>query len=308
MSTPARSLDMEYAAALRQHLSEAGEAPLQRAYELGRRALAEGLGVLEMAALHHRALLTVVPKPCDQTAVDRVLRAADLFFAESLSPFEMTHRGFREAHEALRHLNEVLEEEARRIAHSLHDEAGQLLATVHLALEGVAADLPAARPRLREVTDLLRQIEDHLRRLSHELRPTILDDLGLVPALDFLAQGVGARTGLTITVESALEKRLPAGVETALYRVVQEALTNATRHARANRVQVRLAPEGRKVHCSISDDGKGFDLAEVEERRGERGLGLGGIRERLRAVNGTCAIHTAPGRGTELHITIVMEA
>ena len=88
---------------------------------------------------------------------------------------------------------------------------------------------------------------------------------------------------------------------------MQEALTNAARHARANRLQVRLVPDGRAVRCTVRDDGKGFDLSEVMARKGERGLGLVGIRERLGALGGTLAITTALGRGTELQITIPVE-
>src|SRR2546425_13300831 len=97
----------------------------------------------------------------------------------------MTHRGFREGVAALRRLNEMLEEEARRIAHALHDEAGRLLVSVHLALQEAAGGLPPrVRDRLEKVREPLDEIEKHLRRLSHELRPTILDDLGLLPALE----------------------------------------------------------------------------------------------------------------------------
>lgn len=122
--------------------------------------------------------------------------------------------------------------------------------------------------------DLLDRIEEHLRRLSHELRPTILDDLGLFPAIEFLAQGVSRRMGLPITMEGSTEGRLPPLIETALYRIVQEALTNVTKHAQATRVTVRLQREVRKICCSIRDDGIGFDVPAVLARRGERGLGL----------------------------------
>src|SRR5439155_9428657 len=105
------------------------------------------------------------------------------FLAESLSPFEMTHRSFQDAIAALRRLNEMLEEEARRIAHALHDEAGQLLVSVHLAVKEIADGLPPrARDQLMKIRAPLGEVERHLRRLSHELRPTVLDDLGLVPS------------------------------------------------------------------------------------------------------------------------------
>lgn len=201
------------------------------------------------------------------------------------------------------------EEEARRIARELHDEAGQLLASVHLTLEEITRDLPpSSRERLPEIRGLLDRIEEELRRLSHELRPTILDDLGLIPALEWLIQGVSARTGLPITLEGSTEGRLPPLMETTLYRIVQEALANVTRHAQATRVTVRLQREAQRIHCLIQDNGIGFDVPTVLARRGERGLGLIGIQERLVPLGGSLEITSAPGRGTSLSITIPLEA
>lgn len=209
---------------------------------------------------------------------------------------------------ALRHLNETLEQESRRIAHALHDEAGQLLAAVDIALDEFARELPPpAQPHLEEVKALLDQIEAQLRHVSHELRPTVLDDLGLVPALEFLAEGVSTRTGLSITVEGPTTGRLPLAVETALYRTVQEALTNVTKHAQAKSVSVQVKRENRRLRCTIRDDGIGFDVSAVQARKGERGLGLIGIRERLDALGGRLQITSAPGRGTELAITVPLE-
>jgi signal transduction histidine kinase len=306
--TVIRDLKDLYAGALRDYLADGGEAALQRAYELGRRAIGDGIGILDMVALHQEALQTVLdesrtPEPC-RIAVD----ASQRFLSESLSPFEMTHRGFQEAVQALRRLNERLEEEARRIAHALHDDAGQLLASVHLVLEEVSTGLPARiRDRLKRVRGPLDEIEKHLRRLSHELRPTILDDLGLVPALEFLAQGVASRAGIAIKVEGAARPRLPAGVETALYRVVQEALRNTTKHATATRVDIRLEIAPEAASCTVKDDGRGFDPRAALDRKGERGLGLIGMRERLSALGGQFTIDSAPGRGTELRIIIPLE-
>lgn len=210
---------------------------------------------------------------------------------------------------ALRRLNETLEQESRRIAHALHDQAGQLLAAVDIALDEFAHELPpSAQPHLQEVKGLLDQIETQLRHLSHELRPTILDDLGLVPALEFLAEGVSARTGLAVTVDGPTTGRLPLAIETALYRTVQEALTNVTKHAQAKCVSVQIMREDRRLRCTIRDDGIGFDVSAVLARKGERGLGLIGIRERLDALGGRLRITSAPGQGTELAITIPLEA
>lgn len=195
------------------------------------------------------------------------------------------------------------EEEARRIAHELHDEAGQLLASVHIALDHLAQQVPERAGTVRELHDLLDRVEGQLRRLSRELRPTILDDLGLAPALEWLAQGVAQRTGLAVTVDAPIG-RLPSTVETALYRVIQEAITNATRHARATQIEVKLWEDGSTIHGTARDDGAGFDVEAVLARRGERGLGLIGIRERVEALGGRVAIASVPGKGTEVSVSI----
>jgi signal transduction histidine kinase len=299
-------LESEYRSALQAYLEGAGETALQRAYELGRRAISSGVGVLELATLHHQAIVALLQRatPSEQA---RYLTEASAFFVESLSPFEMAYSGYQESALALRRLNEMLEEEAKRIAHALHDEAGQLLTSVHLALEEIASALPETRQHLRTVRALLDGIEEQLRRLSHELRPTILDDLGLVPALEFLAQGISARAGITIRVLATNEKRFPPAVETALYRIVQAALSNVARHAEAKTARVDIRQEAARIVCRVRDDGKGFAVAEGQARQGERGLGLVGIRERLRTLGGGLEIHAVPGKGTELLITIPLE-
>jgi signal transduction histidine kinase len=209
--------------------------------------------------------------------------------------------------DALRRLTERLEREAERLAHALHDDAGPLLTAAHITLAHVARDIPSARERLDEVRRQLDQIEAHLRRLAHEMRPRILDDLGLVPALDFLASGVEQRAGILVRVEGDRDLRLPALVETTLYRLTQEALTNASRHAHASEVAVLVAREPGLLRCTIQDDGVGFDPPAVLGRRGEPSLGLFATRERLEALGGKLEILSAPGRGTTLVVTIPME-
>jgi two-component system, NarL family, sensor histidine kinase DegS len=214
----------------------------------------------------------------------------------------------KRARESLRHLTEALEQEAKRIAHALHDEAGQLLASVHIALESVARDLPAAQgQRVRGIQGLLDEIENQLRRLSHELRPTILDDLGLVPAIEFLTQGISARTGIPISVEGGDVTRLPAHVEEVLYRVIQEALTNASKHAKAANINVTLEQEGKELRCRVCDNGIGFDLRAALASTDERGFGLINMRERLKFVGGTCVITSSPNHGTEVVATVPLE-
>lgn len=204
---------------------------------------------------------------------------------------------------------EAREVEGRRIARNLHDIAGQLIASVRLTLEELAdALLPSTQERLEAVRGQLDQVEQQLRRLSHELRPPILDDLGLEPALDFLAQGVAARTGLHITVEGSTGGRLPNQIETALYRSVQEALTNVAKHARGTRVWIELERQPEQIRCTVRDDGIGFDVPAILAQRGERGIGLLGIGERLADIRGTLELTSAPGQGTELSITVPVES
>jgi len=237
-----------------------------------------------------------------------VVKEAKNFFVESLTPFEMAYRGFHDATSALRRLNEKLEDEAKRIAHSIHDEAGQFLACVHIALEEVSRELPPnSRKHLDEIKQLLNQVEGQLRRLSHELRPTILDDLGLLPALEFLAEGVSSRSGVPIAVEGERGGRLPPAIETALYRAVQEALNNATKHAQAKSVTVRVRRDQRVVSCSVQDDGMGFDTSAMLARKGNRGLGLLGIREPVAVLAGTVQIKSEPAQGTEIIITVPLQ-
>ena len=195
------------------------------------------------------------------------------------------------------------EEEARRIARELHDEAGQLLAGVHIALEGIARELPAsAYPRVLETRALLDRIEAQLRGVTHQLRPPVLDTLGLKPALEFLAGAVSARTGAAVSVSGSTGGRLPNIIETALYRIAQEALNNVAKHARATRASVELARTDGRIECTIRDDGAGFQPKTADDGQGQIGLGLIGIREGLDAVGGSLRITSAPSEGTELFV------
>jgi signal transduction histidine kinase len=266
------------------------------------------LGVLELALLHCNVLEEKLPPSLPREEASRRRRAAVEFFLESLAPHEMAYRGYQEANFSLRQLNELLEEQARTIAHAIHDEAGQLLIAVNLALGELAIEVPSRlRSRFAEVATLLGQIEKDLRNFSHELRPTMLDDLGLVPALEFLTGKVSQRTDLTVRLDSHLHDRLPANLEIILYRVVQEALANAAKHSKARSVNIHLAQENSAVCCSVRDDGIGFDAAGVHGRTGRRGLGLIGMKERLHLVGGVLQVKSVIGQGTELLISIPLE-
>lgn len=299
-----------YTQALREYLSGAGETALRQAYELGREAVIQEMGVLDLIAIHDKAAIrsikTLENQP-NQLPVNQV-KSMHSFLMESLSPFEITHRSFREANATLRRLNETLEEETKRIAHMLHDDATQLLAAVHIALADLAEDLPLdMNLRVKEIRGHLDLIEQQLRHISHELRPTILDDLGLIPALEFLAEGISKRAAMAITIEGTTNGRLTPSVETTLYRVVQEALVNAAKHARAGRVMVEVTREPHLIRCAIRDNGSGFNVRETLAKKGGRGLGLTAIRERLHALGGVLKINSSAQRGTEMLASIPLE-
>lgn len=302
------SFEDEYASYLREYATGRGESALGKAYELGRRALTERKSLVEIASLHHQAVQGLIREEKDEKRREDLLRTSGDFLAECLSPYEMTHRGFQDAVTALRQLNETLEEEIKRIAYAVHDEAGQLLVAVHLALAEVARELPQAQQeQIGQIEGLLNEVEKHLRRYSHELRPTILDDLGWIPAIRFLAEGISNRAGLPIHIEATVSGRLPSPVETALYRTVQEGLTNAVKHAKARNVWIRAWKERLALCCSIRDDGAGFDSQHVQREAGRKGLGLIAMQERMSAIGGTLRVESCPGRGTELSVRVPLE-
>ena len=322
MSTTAIGFDVRLADALRGHLDRGDEQTLHQAYEIARRAVEEGMGLVDMASMLLRAWRAAGPaRPGEAPARDEAggvpgdgwqasdtLERFEAFALECFSPFEMEYRGARDATRALRRMNERGEENVRRIAYELHDTAGQLLATVHFALDAAERRLgPASANALVPVRTRLEEVELELRRLSHELRPTLLDHLGLVPALRELAQGVSTRSGLGIQVHDGTTERLPAPVETALYRIAQEAFTNAIRHSRATRVEVRVAHGPAAVHCTITDNGVGFERVTPDSSRAGSGLGLAGMAERLSPLGGSMRIETSPGRGVRLDIHIPLE-
>lgn len=302
------SFEEQYRSSLREYAARGGELALGRAYELGRRALAERKSLVEMGSLHHQAVLDLVRSVDDEKRREEFLHASSEFFAECVSPYEMAHRGFQDAVTALRQLNETLEEEIKRIAYAVHDEAGQLLVAVHLALADVASELPELQQaKFAQITELLNEVEKHLRRYSHELRPTILDDLGWIPAIRFLADGISKRANLPIHIEATISERLPSAIETTLYRIVQESLTNAVKHAGAGNVWIRARRDNAVLCCSIRDDGAGFDILQGQNATQRKGLGLIAMRERVSAIGGTLQIDSRPGHGTELSIRIPLE-
>ena len=194
------------------------------------------------------------------------------------------------------------EEERKRIARELHDETAQSLTSllVRLRIAERASSVAEMRAAIAEIRDLTTRTLDEVRNLAVELRPSALDDLGLVPALRWYTRQYANRYGIIVDFEAAdLGERLPSSVELVFYRVIQEALTNVAKHADAHRVSVRLERSGDDVRATVEDDGRGFDVASTLRSR-ERGLGLFGMHERLTLVGGDVRIESETGRGTRV--------
>jgi signal transduction histidine kinase len=205
--------------------------------------------------------------------------------------------------DALRRAVQAQEAERRRLARELHDETGQALTSILLGLSAVerAENADAARAAARDLRGLVVRTLQDVRRLAVELRPSALDDFGLEPAVRRLGQTVGERGNLDVQVEVRLgEERLSADVETALYRIVQEALTNVVKHAGAEHVSVLLTRRPGAVAVMIEDDGRGFDTSESTAY----GLGLLGMRERVQLLDGTFELDAEPGAGTSLVVEL----
>ncbi|HLK04616.1 MAG TPA: ATP-binding protein [Candidatus Acidoferrum sp.] len=294
-----------YASALGSYLLDGGESSLRRGYELGREAMTGGTSLVEVVLVHQETFIQALHKRNGRTRLDRLSPRATEFLAEVLSPFEMANRGFQEAVSALRRMNELLEEEIKRIAYGVHDEAGQLLVAVHLALSSLERQsAPQLKSDFENVNMLLKQVETQLREYSHELRPTILDDLGLVPAIHFLATSVSARSAVPIRVSADLKSRVAPAIEIALYRVLQEALNNVVKHARASAVAVELSLQAGLLCCKVQDDGIGFNPAIAQKSGRRTGLGLVSMKERINSIGGTLDFESSSGRGTTLVVRV----
>ena len=220
---------------------------------------------------------------------------------------DVTNGTRREA--AMSRLNSRLELQSARIAGMLHDEAGQFLAAAHMAIADIARDVPPpVQARLQQVRLHLDEVTEQLRRISHELHPGILEDLGPMRAIKSIAQAFTRRTGVQLAIEVHMDEPCPPAAGAAVFRFVEEALTNIGAHARATSGSIAIAREGSRLVCAVCDDGAGFDVAATLERRGDRSLGLMLMRDRLEAVGGTLHIMSAPQQGTHLCAVIPRDA
>jgi signal transduction histidine kinase len=234
---------------------------------------------------------------------DADLRLAEIFAARAAVAVDLSERVARDT---VRQVVAAQELERSRLARELHDETGQALTSILLGLQSIRAarsDADADRA-VAQVREMVVQALQDVRRLAVELRPSALDDFGLAPAVERLAATFGERTGIRTALEANLPGgRMPPEIETVLYRVIQEALTNVVKHAGAERVSIVIAQRGSGISVVVEDDGRGFDADEVREDA----LGVVGMRERVALVGGTLEVESAPGAGTTVAAYVPVE-
>jgi signal transduction histidine kinase len=237
----------------------------------------------------------------DLRFTEQNVRLVEALAARAAVAVDLSRRVERES---LQRVVAAQEMERRRIARELHDETGQALTSLLLGLRAAqdAKDEAARNEALESLRALASATLQDVRRLAVDLRPKALDDFGLVAALERLVEGLRERTGMTIEFEASLDVRLPAEVETAVYRIVQEALTNIVKHARATTVSVLVAQRKTGVTAVIEDNGAGFSPGEPGE-----GFGLLSMRERASLVGGHLIIESRPGGGTTIAAEVPVE-
>lgn len=203
------------------------------------------------------------------------------------------------------------EQERKRIARELHDETSQVLTSLLISLaileESVATQ--EARDRIADTRKLAHQTLRAIRNLSIDLRPSALDDLGLLPALRWYVKEYQQKCAIEVEFSApGFKDRLSPEMETALYRIVQEALTNTARHANAKKVVITMREDRGTVHVTIADNGCGFDFEALRKSPDqERGLGLAGMNERVLLLDGSLTVHSSPGHGTTIEVRIPLE-
>jgi signal transduction histidine kinase len=227
----------------------------------------------------------------DGRFTDDDVRLAETFGSRAAVAVDLSERVQRDA---LRRVVSAQELERRRLARELHDETGQALTSILLGLKRLEGS--ESNEAVAELRELVVATLQDVRRLAVELRPQALDDFGLVVALERLTKGFAEQTGIAVDLEAGtVTGRLPSEIETAIYRTVQESLTNVVKHAHARRVSVLLAATAGKIKAVIEDDGKGFDPSEPGD-----GVGLLGIRERMALLDGTLTVESGESGGTTI--------
>lgn len=232
------------------------------------------------------------------------LQAATHVLSAAIERKQLEEERSHHSMEVATYVMNAQEEERRRIARELHDETAQSLSSLLINLDLLESQLPRKDTSLRagfeRVRELARRTLDETRALSHDLRPTILDDVGLVAALEWFAAEHRQTFGNHVTVRAQQTRRLPPEIEVALFRIAQEALTNIGKHAHADSIDLSLSFPDSSARLIVEDDGCGFDPSKVDRPSREGRLGLYGMHERAALLGGTLVVQSAPGEGTRV--------
>ncbi|MFT5105548.1 MAG: signal transduction histidine kinase [Verrucomicrobiales bacterium] len=352
------------------HLEEDAEAVPVDAKTLGLLAVKIGLETLDLAKVHEEALIAIV-SPSETASVRKTLiRRAGQFFAEAITPIELTHRGALEANDHLkvmvdelthrtdeltesnqqllneinqrktleeslraseqtyrqllkkscafqdelrllsRRLLSVQEEERKRISRELHDLIAQTLTGINLQLALIkskaVSDVEEFHQKIELTQQLIEKSVDAVHRFARDLRPTVLDDLGLIPALKSYLESFMKDTGIRVSLTAfAGVEKLDNASRTVLYRVAQEALNNVAQHAKASRTKVKIHQRQETVCMEIHDNGKGFQIGgDAFVGKQSKRLGLLGMRERVEMIGGSLRVESAPGKETTVYVEI----
>lgn len=204
------------------------------------------------------------------------------------------------------HLQSIREEERKRIGREIHDELGQQLTAIKMYVAWIDKKIPAEsvniKSRLENILELLDGSNQSLRRILSELRPGILDDYGLIDGLEFLNRQFAITAGINVAFTATESKvKMPEEINTCIFRIYQEALTNITKYAGAKKVITSLTIMDDVIVVSIEDDGNGFELKEVKDNKS---FGLLGMKERVYSLNGTFNLISSPGNGTQISILL----
>lgn len=217
----------------------------------------------------------------------------------------------KELRSLLTHVQSVREEERKRIARDLHDETAQVVASLITIIENAVNTLQSQPEKseisLRRAQTLCVRILDELQRLVHELRPAMLDDLGLVPAIESLIENTLEPSGITASFRTeGVKRRLPDEMETTLFRVIQEGISNIAKHAKAKKAAIRVVFKKDLIEVVITDNGKGFDVGKTMDlTAGIKGYGLLNMRERILDLGGSFNVISESKKGTTIEIKII---
>ena len=362
-------LAARYRASLRAHVEQRRSGARDRAPQLGRAAVAQGLATLDLARIHERAMLALGARHDVTSADSPILKRARAFFSQALLPVDADRRAIqqdnrhlvqrvetlrrhtaamarsnrrlerevmrREAGEVkieqakeryrrlflesqvmqgkLRQLTRQIisaqEEERRKISRELHDEVVQTLVGINVELTalgtGAAIGVLTLQRKIARTTRLVEKSVSAVHRFARDLRPAVLDDIGLIPALHAYSKNLAARHGIRInmTAFGGVEK-LSIARRTILFRVAQEALNNVVRHAEATLVKLGISERAGAIQLEICDNGKSFPVAETLRAKNNKRLGLIGMRERIEMIGGRFEVISFSGSGTTIRAEI----